>query len=237
MTSFKNLLIFDLDDTLVDTSEVYWSARQRFVRVMQRQGFEPTEVVREFEEVDKSHIEIFGYVPERYERSMKATYVALERKYQRSATKDLEEEIGKCGKIIINRMPELIEGARELLAWTYKKFELALLTRGIPELQDRKLTHAKIKQYFTVIKVVPVKRAIEFQELVDELGQNVDSSWIIGDSIKSDINPGLEIGAHCILYEYSHPHYIWQQEYGEIAKGKFFRIRRLFDAKDILRKN
>lgn len=231
----KKLIVFDLDDTLVDTSHVYWFARTRFVEIMSAAGFSAESVIRNFELVDESHIETYGYVPERYERSMLTTYRKFLQEIRKSPDSTIEKEISDCGKLITTTIPEVIDGALELLKWAQDKFILAVLTRGIPALQNAKLDKTNLGSFFVRREIAPIKTADTYTQLVESLGIHPRETWVIGDSIKSDINPAIEIGATAILYRYQHHSYLWQQEYGSIAKGPFFLIDRLIDAIPILR--
>lgn len=58
--------------------------------------------------------------------------------------------------------------------------------------------------------------------------------WVIGDSIKSDINPAIELGIGPILYLYSHHTYFWRQEYGALARGEFYLAKSLSEVQAIL---
>jgi len=234
MTHHNQLIIFDLDDTLVDTSETYWQARTRFVRLLALEGFNPEAVTEHFEEVDTTYIAEYGVVPERYGKSMITTCQQLFAQVNRVPPQSLLQEISSCGNLIMERLPALIEGADELLDWASNHFELALLTRGIDALQQRKIKAAAIEHYFHMTKVVDKKDAAAFREVMSNTGYSASNTWVIGDSVKSDINPGNEAGAKCILYEYSHPEYFWRQEYGTVATGKFYKVHSLRDVAAIL---
>jgi len=45
-----------------------------------------------------------------------------------------------------------------------------------------------------------------------KLSLNPEDCIVIGDSIKSDINPAIECGIEVIHYEYKHKHYEWEQD-------------------------
>lgn len=221
----QHLMVFDLDDTLVDTSHVYHRARQRFVSLLSRMGAPADEVRCEFELIDAANMKHLGFAPERYGRSMLATY-----QHFRCLKKvDLcdEERIRQCGDLILTRLPRLIDGARELLEWASPRYRLVLYTRGDPVLQRRKIDRVGIAGFFEDVVVTSAKTASELLDIIARNGSSPPSTWVIGDSIRSDINPGVEAGARCILYRYAHPSYIWQQEYGASATGSFYLVSEL----------
>lgn len=71
-------------------------------------------------------------------------------------------------------------------------------------------------------------------QLIQEQGFSPSSAWIIGDSVKSDINPGIGAGAKCILYLYTHDEYQWIQEYGVKPVGPFYLATTLHEVRRIL---
>jgi len=228
------LVIFDLDDTLIDTSHVYYMARKSFLDVLAEAGVDPGESLEVFEDIDSENTLRFGFVPERYGLSMKQTVHRLCSSSRREFGRDLDRKIEWCGRIVLDTYPELIEGARELLEWVSRRFRIALLTRGVFDLQMRKLEKAGLRQYFERVEVTDAKDAHLFRALIQEMGQTASETWVVGDTIKSDVNPGLEAGARCILFHYSHPTYVWRQEYGEEAKGLFYRASSLAEVREIL---
>ncbi|MGP0628564.1 HAD family hydrolase [Nitrospina sp. 32_T5] len=231
---YPELVIFDLDDTLIDTSDVYWRARNNFIEILAKEGFDRKEILAKFESIDGENIKVLGHIPQRYGKSMQDTYLALKNNPGMDSFRNIEMDVKKCGNYIFNHLPELIDGALELIKWTAKHYTLALLTRGDVNFQKQKLKNVGLLEYFQHIQVVGTKNETAFRDLICETGFEARHSWIIGDSIKSDINPGIKLGMKCILYVYEHANYRWNQEYGEIAEGPFFCIDQLTQAKDIL---
>ncbi len=58
-----------------------------------------------------------------------------------------------------------------------------------------------------------------FKNAIELAGVRPEDTWVIGDSVKSDINPGIAAKARCILFQYHHPHYRWTQEQDEASMG------------------
>jgi putative hydrolase of the HAD superfamily len=91
-----------------------------------------------------------------------------------------------------------------------------------------------ISRYFKRIEVVPQKDADVLRRVTGEEGASPSTTWVIGGSIKSDINPALEVGAKCVLYLYTHASYRWLQEYGDAPKGPFYVAKALAEIRDII---
>lgn len=231
----ERLIIFDLDDTLIDTSDVYWRARTRFVQELEALDLDPDEITELFEDIDSENIKTFGFAPERYGKSMLATYEQLLKRHDRHAGPEILRVIESCGKAIVESLPRLIDDADTLLKWALNHFQLVLLTRGELVLQMRKLESAALSKYFSEIRVVADKNADTFRELIKNAGYSPEKTWVIGDSIRTDINPGILAGATCILYVYKHHSYHWRQEHGHAAVGPYYEAGSLKEVIDILR--
>lgn len=234
LTDCEQLVIFDLDDTLVDTSDVYFRARAEFIGKLVHLKIEREIIVDLFEHVDTDHIQRLGLNPDRYLKTMEATYRQLAAQQGVSPEEDVLHSIQRCGEMIRTVLPEPIEGARELLAWAADHFVLALVTRGEEQLQRRKIDRLGFTRYFQCVKVVEGKDCAALLDVLASTDFENSKTWVVGDSIRSDINPGIEAGLRCILYHYRHDQYQWTQEYGAKAIGAFYLVERLDAVRSVL---
>jgi putative hydrolase of the HAD superfamily len=230
--SLRGIIIFDLDDTLLDTSDLYWRTRTRFIRLLRQAGFDPKRAIRVFETIDAKHMQEWGFSPYRYSHSMVATYRVLSRYGSVHPKPQLLQEVRKCGEQLLRKTPRVLPGATQLLEWASRRFVLALITRGDPSLQIKKIRSAGLAKYFSSIRVVPFKTRDVFRNTIRQIPRL--ERWVIGDSIATDMRLGQQVGAHCILFEYRHPEYVWHYERKGRSAGTFKRIRNLKDAIPIL---
>jgi putative hydrolase of the HAD superfamily len=229
----RGIIIFDLDDTLVDTSDLYWRTRSRFVALLRDAGFNARKAIRVFEAIDLKLMRQWGFSPYRYSNSMVATYRELSRSSGLHPKPQLLDEVRKCGEQLLRKTPRVLPGATELLEWASRRFTLALITRGDPSLQTKKITHAGLSKYFSCIRVVPSKTRDVFRDVVRKSPRS--ERWVIGDSISTDMRLGKQVGAQCILFEYRHRAYVWHYEKNAGSVGSFKRIRHLKDAISIIK--
>jgi putative hydrolase of the HAD superfamily len=215
--------IFDLDDTLVDTSHVYWLSRTAFLDCVSQAGFDRELALASFEDIDSKNIVEHGYLPERYERSMLDTYRLLCERQARDLDAKVLAAIRLAGSIVREQVPSLIPAAIELVEGARALgYFVVLLTRGVRDVQQRKLHMHNLAAHFEMVEIVAKKDAKTLKRVMDEIGVSGPSCWVIGDSIKSDINPAIEAGANGILYLYTHHAYYWRQEYGVEPLGQFY---------------
>lgn len=226
------LIIFDLDDTLVDTSDLYWKVREAFIQYVLNAKYTRQQLEDIFEEIDTRNTKKFGYIPQRYEYTMVDMCVELKL--------DINEEqklfIQNNARRILNEVPVLIPGALELLDWAKGKFKMALMTRGIDEIQNRKIQKYNLSQYFgEAIEIVDSKDETKFIKLIERFGVMNEQTVVIGDSIKAEINPALNIGAKAIHYKYAHHTYKWLQEHVDSPiNNKYFIVTKLSEVREII---
>jgi len=92
-------------------------------------------------------------------------------------------------------IPDSIEVLSELAR--YGRYELHLMTAGGNDIQQRKLDITDLGKYFATIHFLPDgnKKKV-LQEAVEQFGKNYVAS--VGNSIRTDINPALELGLKAI---------------------------------------
>lgn len=167
----KKFIIFDLDDTLLDTSHLYWSVKNDMLDLFCNLTEKNKNILdREFENIEHKNILIHGYSPERY----KISAIELCKKYEID-----NKEIVCCAERIYLDYPEKISKSDQLLSWLQDKFKLALLTRGEESLQMKKIINSELNKYFDEkhIKVVPTKNSEIYASFLEQL--SVDPSECI----------------------------------------------------------
>ena len=74
-----------------------------------------------------------------------------------------------------------------------------LCTRGDPDLQGRRLDHSGLRHHFDGVYFMERKNPATFRAVLIEQGFETSTTFIVGDGVRSDINPALELGAHAVL--------------------------------------
>lgn len=195
-------IIFDLDDTLVKTSKLYNRARDEFSSLMQELGFNSEESLIKLDEVDISYIKEYGFVKERYPFSLGKTYEYFCKINGEKINPVLKKKIEDMGWQVFRQVPELIEDVCYVLDTLSKKYFLILATLGDPQVQEEKVRLSGLKKYFSEIFVLKHKNVEEYQNILKKHNLNKKETWIVGNSVRSDLNPGLKLGINCILIPY-----------------------------------
>jgi len=187
-------IIFDLDDTLIKTSKLYNQARKEFSLLMENSGFKKEEALAKLDEIDIKNIQQHGFMKERYPHSLGKTYEYFSQKNGKEINPELKKNIEELGWEVFRQIPELVDGVYRVLDILSKKYFLILATLGDSQVQRKKLKLTDLKKYFSAIYVLKYKSVEEYQNILTEHKLDKKDTWIVGNSVRSDLNPGLKLG-------------------------------------------
>jgi putative hydrolase of the HAD superfamily len=86
--------------------------------------------------------------------------------------------------------------------------KLALLTKGDPELQKLRVEQSGLGDLFDLIEIVPEKSPRIIREVVQRMGLRTSDTWMVGNSMRSDILPAIEAGLHAVWIDA----HVWEFE-------------------------
>ena len=106
------------------------------------------------------------------------------------------QEVLQIGKRLIRHPVELLPGVKETLEKLAGKYHLSVVTKGDLLDQQRKLQRSGLEPLFNHIEIVSDKTPAAYRALFVQLGAAPQEVLMVGNSLKSDIFPALETGAH-----------------------------------------
>ena len=119
------------------------------------------------------------------------------------------EEILNIGKDMLNKPIELLDGIEEVLRSLQGKYKLIIATKGDLLDQERKLENSNLLQYFHHVEVMSDKKERDYLKLINHLDIKPSELLMIGNSLKSDVLPLVQIGASAIHVPF---HTTWVHE-------------------------
>jgi len=122
---------------------------------------------------------------------------------------EIVSEIIAIGKEMLQMPVELIDGIEATLAHLSKKYLLVMATKGDLLDQERKLIKSGLEKYFHHIEVMSDKQPENYQKLITHLDITPSQFLMVGNSLKSDVLPVLEIGSYAIHIPF---HTTWEHE-------------------------
>ncbi|WP_370872534.1 HAD family hydrolase [Paenibacillus zeirhizosphaerae] len=197
-------IIFDLDDTLIYCNKYFDLILDQFYETLQ-EWFAgerlTTEEIREKQiEIDVAGVNKLGFASEHFPRSLIETYLYFCRAYKREPVKTEEEQLLLLGRSVYDQEVEPYPGMVETLESLSKAGHiLYLYTGGEPAIQQRKIDKMKLASYFEDRIFIRQHKNVEALEEILRLNQFDRSvTWMIGNSLRTDISPALEAGIHAI---------------------------------------
>ncbi|MCP4802824.1 MAG: HAD family hydrolase [Flavobacteriaceae bacterium] len=183
---------FDADDTLWINETYFREAEKDFSKLLSR--YETVNKIdQELYKKEIKNLEIYGYGVKGFVLSM--IEMAVEISNHNVSNKTIEA-ILNIGKDMINKPVILLEGVENVLNILSKEYRLILVTKGDLLDQERKLNKSGLIDYFHHIEVVSDKKEENYLKLLTHLDIIPSEFLMVGNSLKSDVLPLINIGAH-----------------------------------------
>lgn len=196
---------FDADDTLWVNETYYRAAEDEFAKLLS--AYEtPNKINQELFRKEMEDLHLYGYGIKSFVLSMLETSIEIS---NNSISNNTIQDIINIGKKMINKPVELLDGAEEVLESLSLKYRLIMATKGDLLDQERKLKKSGLTKYFHHIEVLSDKKEANYSQLLNHLDIHPSEFLMIGNSLKSDVLPLININAKAIHVPY---HTTWEHE-------------------------
>jgi putative hydrolase of the HAD superfamily len=189
-------LLIDADDTLWENNIYFERAIAAFISYLNHHEYSPEEVRSALNAVERETILAHGYGLTSFTRSLVACY---ERLSPGPITEHNILRVRSFARHISEQEIELLPGVAETLADLANRHRLILMTKGDKAEQADKLTRSGLAKLFSAVEIVAEKDPPTYRAVIARHELTPHSSWMIGNSPKSDINPALAAGLHAIF--------------------------------------
>ncbi|MGC1205041.1 MAG: HAD family hydrolase [Flavobacteriaceae bacterium] len=205
--NYQNIKVigFDADDTLWVNETYFREAEEQFCELLSKYETK-NKIDQELFKKEIDNLNLYGYGVKAFTLSMVES--ALELSNYTISNKTLEA-ILNIGKEMLNKPVELLDGVEDVLKTLSKNYRLILATKGDLLDQERKLEKSGLTNYFHHIEVLSDKQEANYSKLLNHLDIKPSEFLMIGNSLKSDILPLVNIKAHAIHIPF---HTTWAHE-------------------------
>jgi putative hydrolase of the HAD superfamily len=197
---------FDADDTLWRSEDYFTEAEQFFVERVAPHAPDGVDVLAALHATELDNVPVSGYGVKGYALSM--VQAAVTATSGRVPSSVIGELVDHAHEMLMHPV-ELLEGVPETLAAVGQTHQLVLITKGDLVHQTRKVRTSGIEHHFQHIRVVLEKDVFNYRELLDEWAIDPQRFLMVGNSVRSDILPILELGGHGVHVPY---HVTWAHE-------------------------
>jgi putative hydrolase of the HAD superfamily len=225
-----DLVGLDADDTLWHNEPLFTSRREQFCALLSR--YQPPGVPDDvLYAVEMRNLRHFGYGVKGFVLSMIET--AIEITGGRVETEDVRQIIG-WGRDMLSTPIQLLDGVADAIESLARDHRLVLVTKGDLLDQETKLARSGLGGLFKAIEIVSDKTPDVYRRVLARHGVAPDRFVMVGNSLRSDILPVVEVGAHAVYvpYEMSWIHERVPSE--ALADAKFHEIPHIRDLPPLL---
>lgn len=230
MTAQRIQLVgFDADDTLWRSQEYFDQAQADYETILGRYLDVHDQTVHEqLLATERRNVKLFGYGAKGMTLSMLETAIALTG--ERISAADLGQ-ILDIGKSVLVHPVELLPGMREAVETVSKSFDTVLITKGDLFHQERKVKESGLSELFRRIEIVSEKDLPTYTRLFEEFQVAAAQFVMVGNSLRSDIEPVVRLGGYGIHVPYATT---WALEAEHGLEADHPRVRQVADPSHLM---
>lgn len=222
------LVGFDADDTLWRSQDYFDAAELEFETILARRiDLADGSLRQRLLEAEQRNLALFGYGAKGMTLSMLETATTLAGDALTSAD---VAAILALGKRVLAHPVELLPGVRAAVAAVAAIHRVVLITKGDLFHQERKLRASGLADLFPRIEVVSEKDAATYQRVLAEFALEPARFVMVGNSLRSDIEPVLALGGAGVYMPYRST---WAHEAGDGSAARHPRCIEVADAAGI----
>lgn len=219
---------FDGDDTLWHSEGYYQHAGAEFERILGGYiDLADAQVRKPMLAAERRNLALFGYGAKSMTLSMVET--AVELTGEKISARDIHR-IVELGKAVLDHPVELLPGMREAVETVAARHQVLLITKGDLHHQERKVARCGLGDLFHRIEIVCEKNERTYARVLAECGADADAFVMVGNSMRSDIEPVVVLGGWGVHMPY---HVTWEHELEHGVQTGHTRVMTVAQASEI----
>ena len=224
-------IAFDADDTLWHNENIFVSAKGKYKRLLSKYHDEEW-IESRLDATEVRNVKQFGYGVKGFTLSMIETAVELtEGRVRGNEIKDI---IGYAREMLTSPI-EILEGVTRTVELLSIDYRLMLITKGDLFDQEAKIARSGLGEYFDEVEIVSRKNSQTYRKVTDRYGINLREFLMVGNSLRSDILPVVEIGSNAVHIPYETEWFHEQVDEEELSDLHFTRLKKIGDLPDWLK--
>lgn len=217
------VIAFDADDTLWHSECFYVDTQSAFTALLAHYGVEPQTALDVLHRTEIANLSAFGFGIKGFTISM--VEAAIEATAGAISAADIRTVI-ELGRTMTGHELRLLDYAAETVTQLAEAHPLMIITKGDLMDQERKIAASGLADYFSRVEIVSDKTPKTYAALLRKHGVSPDRFLMIGNSMRSDILPVLDLGGWAVYVPYA---LTWAHETGAppAAHPRFYEISHL----------
>jgi putative hydrolase of the HAD superfamily len=204
----KPLVVFDGDDTLWFVEPLYDTARALVAEFVEKKGLDVDHWESLQKSIDVQNVAAMGVSRNRFPSSCLEAYEQAAAEFGIVVRGQDRDEVLRRAVSVFESTALLAASTHDVLRQLRAFCDLALLTKGDPEIQERRIGHAGLTKSFDRIYIVEDKHEASFWRVLRDFDRDPADAWSVGNSLASDINPALWLGMSAIWIDA----HVWEHE-------------------------
>jgi putative hydrolase of the HAD superfamily len=188
------MIAFDADDTLWANERLYVEAQAQFKQLLVHYH-SPEWIDARLYDTEMRNLAHFGYGIKAFALSMIET--AIELTEGRIAGRDVQTIIDLARGMLAAEV-ELLDFVAETIPQVAASHPLMLITKGDLRDQEDKIARSGLAPYFHHVEIVSDKHRDSYAAILAHYGVEPARFMMVGNSLRSDILPVLELGASAV---------------------------------------
>jgi len=223
------VIAFDADDTLWENETYFAEAEREFTGLLE-DFLPPHSVARELLKTEIENLPLYGYGIKAFMLSMVETAIHISD--GKIPARSLDRIIS-IGREMLEKPVVLLDGVTEVLEALRNRYRLVMATKGDLLDQERKLRKSGLEKYFHHIEIMSEKKENDYQKLIRHLDIKPERFMMIGNSLRSDVMPVVNIGGTGVHVPF---HTTWEHEKIEVElkSDRFIALERITQLTDLL---
>ncbi len=193
-----DVIAFDADDTLWHNETLFAATKDKF-KTLLSPYCSPQTIQEQLDHTEIRNLQYFGYGIKGFTLSMIETAIQLTDGHIRGSEIQKLIEFAKAMLITPIRLFEHVEQVLSALKGSYP---LMLVTKGDLFDQESKLARSGLSRYFRYVEILSEKDAASYRALLETYRIPPERFLMVGNSLRSDILPVVEIGARAVYIPY-----------------------------------
>lgn len=226
-----DVVAFDADDTLWHSEDGFHAAENTFCDLLSPFVADGVDLRSTLTATERKNLPTYGYGVKAFGLSMLEAALSVS---QGRVTSDVMDRLLGVVRELLSAPVRLLPGVAEVIVDLARDHRVAVITKGDLVHQTRKVTTSGIDHLFDHVEIVLEKDPETYSRVLREFDVEPHRFCMVGNSVKSDILPVLEIGGHAVHVPY---HVLWELEKADhpVGHGRFGEVESIAEVPDWVR--
>ncbi len=201
-----DVVAFDADDTLWHSEDTFHAAEKRFVELLEPFAAPGVDVMAGLTAMERANLPLYGYGVKAFGLSMVEAAIAIG---EDRVPATVFGQIVDITRDLLLGPVRLLPHVAETLRSVSEHYRVILVTKGDLIHQSRKVGTSGLEHHFDHVEIVLEKDVATYERIIAEQGVEPQRFCMIGNSVRSDILPVLDLGGYAVHVPYP---LLWELE-------------------------